>query len=238
MPDPVCAGQQADLQQEVARLRELLEAATLREAMTREAAETEHARLTFELGHRVKNTLSVVQALASQTMRGAATKEEGLEVFGARVMALARANDAILKDSWTTATIRSVADSILHAFDPAHLRLAIDGPDIRIEASAALAFGMALQELASNARRFGALSAETGQVTLEWTMMRSAPDEGLHLIWAEAGGPPVAPPARRGFGLRLIEQSLKSAFGRDVAIEFPPEGLVCRVLAPLSRVAA
>ena len=146
-------GDVATLRAEVERLRGLLDDAAVTSSRLQADAATEHARLTFELGHRVKNTLSVVLALAGQTMRGAATKEEALETFGSRIMALARANDAILKDSWTTATIRSVAESVLTAEDHPTDRISIDGPGTRMEAGAALSFAMALQELASNARR-------------------------------------------------------------------------------------
>ena len=220
-------GDDAALRAEIGRLKRMLDDAA-----------AEHARLTFELGHRVKNTLSVVLALAGQTMRGAATKEEALETFGSRVLALARANDAILKDSWTTTTIRSVAESVLIADGNPTGRFSIDGPEARIEAGAALSFAMALQELATNAKRHGAWSDTHGRVALSWHVEATGPETGLGINWIESGGPAAEPPARRGFGLKLIEQSLRSAFGRDITLSFDSRGLSCRVHAPLDTVVA
>jgi two-component sensor histidine kinase len=92
---------------------------------------------------------------------------------------------------------------------------------------------MALQELATNAAKYGALANETGEVRLTWS--REAFPPHLHLRWEETGGPPVSPPARRGFGSRLIERSLAHDLGGTVAIEFAPGGVVCVVDAPLTH---
>ncbi|UDL94941.1 hypothetical protein LGH83_01305 [Lichenihabitans sp. PAMC28606] len=221
------------MQGEIARLQALVNAA----AIERAASETERDRLTFELGHRVKNVLSVVQALAGQTLRGADTKEEALATFGARIIALARANDVILNEGWTTVTLRAVAERVLQPFDTENRRLTIDGPELRIGASAALSLAMALYELASNAKRHGAWSVEAGRVDLSWWLDATVQDQSFTLTWRESDGLAVEPPAKRRFGLRLIEQSMQSAFGRDVAVMFEPQGLQCRVRASLSRLA-
>lgn len=227
MPHTHALDRESQLRAEVGRLEALLRAAT-----------AEQDRLTFELGHRVKNTLSVVQALASQTMRSAASKEEALEAFGGRVMALARANDAILAESWTTATIRSVAEGVLAPFMTPPGRLSIDGPDTRLKAGAALSVAMALYELAANAKSYGAWSVEGGHVDLRWSVEPGDPEGGFRLSWRETGGPQVGPPDHRGFGLRMTEQSLKSAFGRNVTFDFAATGLICVVQAPLSKLAS
>ncbi len=208
------------LRAEVARLTGLLD-----------ASEAERARLVFELGHRVKNTLSVVQGLAGQTLRGPAPRDEALEAFGARVMALSRANDLILNEGWTTATVGAVAHAALTP--AASERLRMDGPEVRISASAALSFAMALHELGTNARRHGALGTPTGRVDLLWGVEPAEGPSRFHLAWSETGGPPARAPEKRGFGLKLIEQSLRSAFGREVAVELLPRGLRCTVRAPL-----
>lgn len=236
MPDRTDAGDGAEtLRAEVGRLTERLAASEAQREAERAAAAAERERLTFELGHRVKNTLSVVQALASQTLRGPAPREDALDAFGGRVMALARANDTILGQGWTTATIRSVADAVL---EPEGTRVRVDGPDVPLPASAALSLAMALHELNTNAKRYGALASPDGQVDLLWRVEGVDGSARLLLDWREGGGPPASAPEKRGFGLKLIEQSLRSAFGRDVTVALPTEGLRCTVRTPLPRDAA
>ncbi len=231
------AADRTELEAEVVRLKGLLDASEAERAVERRTAADEHARLTFELGHRVKNTLSVVQALANQSLREPATRDEGLEAFGGRILALSRANDSILKHSWTTATLRAVTESVLLPFGGAGApRLTIDGPEQHLPASGALAFAMALHEMAVNATRFGAWSTPDGRVALSWGAETGVDGaERLVVTWRETGGPATAQPERKGFGLRLIEQSLRSAFGRDVALAFKPAGLVCTARTPLSK---
>lgn len=237
MPDDTDGNGRHALRTEVDRLRARLHASEARGEAERAEAEAERARLTFELGHRVKNTLSVVQALASQTLRASMPRDEALEAFGGRIMALSRANDLILGQGWTTTTLRSVADAVLAA-DVEAARLAVAGPDVAFPASAALSFAMALHELETNAARYGALTRPDGRVDLTWRV--DGPDGGplLVLTWRETGGPPATAPEKRGFGLKLIEQSLRSAFGRDVTVAFPPEGLLCTVRTPVPQARA
>jgi two-component sensor histidine kinase len=208
----------------------LAEIAALRQRLDQQeaSAQAEQARLTYELGHRVKNTLGVVQALASQTLRTAASPQDAIDSLSHRILALANANDVILKDGWTTAGLRTVATRVLEPHGTAIGPLSITGPDLRIDAGAALSFCMALHELASNARRHGAWSLPGGRVELSWAVE----DDRLRLDWVEQGGPPVEPPAKRRFGLRLVEQSLRSAFGRDLALAFDADGFKLRVSAP------
>lgn len=215
---------------EIARLTALVEANAA-------SAKVERDRLIFELGHRVKNTLSVVQALAGQTLRGAASNQEAMETFARRVVALARANDVILKEGWTTATLGTVVACALQPGGCPLGPLSVDGPLVRIGASGALSFAMALSELASNAAREGAWSTPDGCVDLHWTVEPSPDGDVLALQWVERGGPATSPPARRGFGLRLIEQSLRAAFGRDVTLDFEASGFACRLRANLSDIA-
>jgi len=91
---------------------------------------------------------------------------------------------------------------------------------------------MVLQELATNAVKYGALSREAGNVEIRWTSTTSE-ERRLHLTWEERGGPPVTPPKRRGFGTRLIERSLAQDLNGRVVIAFEPTGLICTVDAAL-----
>jgi two-component sensor histidine kinase len=118
----------------------------------------------------------------------------------------------------------------------AHLaggRVRVAGPEIRVSPRAALALSMALQELATNAVKYGALSNEVGTVDLSWRF-ESGADPIMHLVWREAGGPPVLPPARHGFGSRLIERSLAGDLGGEAQIVYEPGGVVCTVTASLA----
>ena len=92
---------------------------------------------------------------------------------------------------------------------------------------------MALQELATNASKYGALSSQWGEVHLTWSVDAATPPR-LHLLWEERGGPPVTPPTVRGFGTRLIERSLAHDLDGGASIEFAPTGVVCKIDAPLS----
>ncbi len=113
-------------------------------------------------------------------------------------------------------------------------RLHLVGRDVRLAPRMALALAMALQELATNSIKSGALSTADGEVEIGWKTDRKADPPLLRLRWEEKGGPPVAPPQRRGFGSRLIERSLAQDLGGEVRIDFAPTGLVCTVEAPLA----
>jgi PAS domain S-box-containing protein len=196
----------------------------------------EHQRLLInELNHRVKNTLATVQSIASQTLRNAGSAEGAREALENRLLALSRVHDVLTRENWEGADLYEiVADAVAPYSNPGEDRLHLSGETIRLPPRMALALAMALQELATNAVKYGALSNDTGEVRITW---RDG-DDSLHLTWAEQGGPPVTAPSRRGFGTRLIERSLASDLNGDVRIAFEPSGLVCTVDAPLTRPAA
>jgi two-component sensor histidine kinase len=91
---------------------------------------------------------------------------------------------------------------------------------------------MALHELTTNAAKYGALSNDAGRVVIGWKLAEGAP-EMVRLVWREEGGPPVAPPTRRGFGSRLIERSLAGQTGGEVQVSYEPAGVVCTIVAPV-----
>ena len=109
-------------------------------------------------------------------------------------------------------------------------RFRIEGDNIRLNPQTALALAMALQELATNAVKYGALTHPAGTVEISWSTSSQSPRR-LQLRWAERGGPTVRPPERRGFGSRLIERSLAVDLGGDVRLSFNPDGVVCTVEA-------
>jgi PAS domain S-box-containing protein len=196
----------------------------------------EHQRLLInELNHRVKNTLATVQSIASQTLRNAPTTEAAREAIESRLIGLSRAHDVLTRENWEGAYLREI---VLQAVRPyqghGEGRFDIRGVDVRLSPRIALAIAMALQELVTNAVKYGALSNEPGQVKIAWTLKGRADEPRLEMHWEEAGGPPVQVPSRRGFGTKLIERSLSQELNGSVEIKFEPAGVVCTIVAPLA----
>jgi two-component sensor histidine kinase len=155
-------------------------------------------------------------------------------LFRSRLIALSRAHDILTRQNWEGASLRDV---VVQALDPyrsyGRTRFRLIGPDVRLVPRMALALSMALHELATNAVKYGALSNDSGQIRIEWSISRAGPGDRLFLRWEERGGPPVLPPGRRGFGSRLIERSLAHDLGGRVSVEYRPAGVVCMVEATL-----
>lgn len=99
----------------------------------------------------------------------------------------------------------------------------------------ASALALALQELITNAVKYGALSNEMGEIRITWTVSGTGSEKRLHLRWEEMGGPPVEPPSRRGFGSLLIERGLAQQLNGEVRIDFAPSGVVCTMDVPLAQ---
>jgi PAS domain S-box-containing protein len=211
-------------------------------SVSRDITETkqleEHQRLLInELNHRVKNTLATIQSIASQTLRNATTLVEAQVAFEARLFALSRAHDVLTRENWEGAGLREiVAEAIAPYSNRREDRLHLDGPNVRLPPRIALALAMALQELTTNAVKYGALSNGFGEIHIQWALDQAPEPLRLRLHWEESGGPPVQAPKRRGFGTRLVERSLAQDLDGDVRIEFAPGGVTCTVDAPLDRV--
>ena len=201
----------------------------------RKDAEAQQRLLIEELNHRVKNTLATVQSLAFQTFRHAESPKTARERFEARLMSLSRTHNLLNNSSWTGAPLKDVVAVEIEPYAGERAgRVITGGPDIELTASAALALGMTFHELATNAAKYGALSAPDGGVEITWAV--ATDDTGsrrLTLRWVERNGPTVAAPLARGFGSRLIEQSITQQLDGHVKLRFEPEGLVCEVTIPL-----
>ncbi|MBE7200945.1 MAG: PAS domain S-box protein [Parafilimonas terrae] len=202
----------------------------------RKRAEERQRLLTGELQHRVKNTLAMVQAIATQTFRNVTDADAAREAFVARLISLGRAHDILTQASWTEAPIAEVVEGALsvHRGGTAS-RIRASGPDVPLSAKAALALALSLHELATNAAKYGALSVEAGGVDLRWHIVHEGEIPRFSLTWSEQGGPPIlAQPTRRGFGSRLIERSFATEVGGEVQLTYAPAGLTCRLEAPLA----
>lgn len=215
--------------EELAFLRNVADRVEMGVARVR--AEELQGVLNHELAHRLKNTLAIVQSIASSTLRNV-TEREPVEAFERRVLALSRAHDVLMQKSWTAARMRAVMESVL-AMQADLDRFALDGPDMDISPQAALSLSLLLHELATNALKYGALSAGTGKVRIAWrTEEGQAP--ALVMDWSESGGPPVTPPSNRGgFGSKLIRMGLLGT--RHAALSYEPVGLKAEFRAPLAE---
>jgi two-component sensor histidine kinase len=114
-------------------------------------------------------------------------------------------------------------------------RLTLTGEDLQLPPKHALAIGLSLHELATNAVKYGALSVETGRIEVSWQVRRHAEGRVLEMKWAEMGGPPVEPPSRRGFGSRLIDRSIRTELQGTVEPDFLPSGLRVTIRIPLPQ---
>lgn len=205
----------------------------------RRDAEERQILLARELDHRAKNALAVVQAAVRLTPKDDASAFA--HMIEGRVGALARAHTLLAEARWSGADLRALAEAELTAFLPSEgatssgaPRAVLDGPPVRLGPTAVQALSMALHELATNATKYGALSVPDGRLSLSWTVDRAA--GLLRLQWAEAGGPVLAgPPARSGFGTRVLKATLRDQLGGTVDRCWKVEGLVCRIALPVTR---
>ena len=209
-------------------------AGTTRDITDIKRAEDHLKLLVDELNHRVKNTLATIQSIATQTFRGDAASAHAKAAFEARLIALSNVHTVLTSTRWEGAGLKEIACRALAPFqnDETDLqRVAIEGEDIQLRPQTALALAMAFHELASNAVKYGALSGEAGNVKIEWALA----GDRLRIVWREAGGPPVSPPMRHGFGSRLIEKGLAHQLNGIVKLDYEPTGVVCSIDIPEPR---
>jgi PAS domain S-box-containing protein len=198
----------------------------------------EQERLRFlldELNHRTQNTLATVQAIAVQTLRGAAD-EEVVDAFEGRILALSKAHSLLGHKLWEAVSLRDVIDQILRPFglnDRRVTRFSAAGDDVRLQPKTA---AMVFHELATNAAKHGALSnGAAGKIDIVWQVEPTPQGDRLRLRWQESGGPLVTLPGRKGFGSRLIEGGLAQELDGEVRLEYEPAGVVCQIIMPVPR---
>ncbi|OAF03684.1 histidine kinase [Bradyrhizobium centrolobii] len=206
----------------------------VRMATTIARGEMLHNLLIEELNHRVKNTLALMQAIAVQTFRSASRDER--TKFEGRLGALAEAHNLLSQEKWQGSELKDVIGRVLQPFLPsAPERIRMAGPVVPLSPRLAVVLSMIVHEIATNAAKYGALSSDTGRVTLDWEVTAEMPKPRLRLIWTEAGGPPVTAPVQRGFGSRLIERSARDQLGGEATVDFLPRGVVYTVSCSLDE---
>lgn len=191
-------------------------------------AEQRQYLLFDELNHRVKNTLSIVQALAQQTLRTKPDPGQFADAFADRLDSLARAHSLLTNDSWRGATLKDIVTTALAAFVDEGMPIDIGGDAVLIPANTTITLSMMLHELATNAAKYGALSTSGGRLSIGWNVIPSGSSIGIDLRWREEGGPPVAPPTSRGFGSRLLATSAQQ-MGAQLEAEYAAPGFRCRL---------
>jgi two-component system CheB/CheR fusion protein len=210
--------------------RRIVAASTIAtDATARKKMEEHQTLLLHELSHRVKNTLATVQSITAQTLRASGVAPSARELLEGRLIALARAHDVLMERNWRDADLREIAGRALNAFTGSDAgRLRLEGPSVHVAPEAALALAMALQELATNASKYGALSNDGGYVDVSWTVQGK--DQPAHsLRWQESGGPPVEAPNHQGFGSRLLKRNLAEELGGKVDVQYARGGVVCTI---------
>ena len=193
-----------------------------------------HDLLVEELNHRVKNTLAILQAIAAQTFRGATRAER--EKFEGRLGALAQAHNLLSQEKWQGSELADVIKRVLQPYllsNPERVKMF--GPDVPLSPRLAVVLSMIVHEIATNAAKYGALSNESGHVTVDWEVLADDTMRRLRLVWTEAGGPPVVAPVQRGFGSRLIERSARDQLGGEATVDFLPRGVVYTVICALGE---
>lgn len=208
--------------------------------ITERVRHEEHLRLMVdELNHRVKNTLAIVQSMVSQTLRTCSDHDQAVALIESRLRTVAATHDMLTHEKWTGAPLAQIVRLAMgDCLDGDSTRLDMQGPAVSLDPRRAVALSMALHELCSNATRHGALSVPQGRVRIHWWLERDGDGARLVLDWQESGGPVVHPPARVGFGTRLLQRGLQHDMAGKVDLAFPPEGVRCRVEAPLPELQA
>lgn len=194
----------------------------------RKTAEERRSLVLRELAHRAKNGILVMMTIVAQTAKGAATVQEFEEVLMARLRSMADSQDLVTQASGRSLRLTDLLDRALTPFDRARFEVDPRLQEVNISNSMVVAMALLLHELSTNAVKYGALSAPSGRVTLARGQDQA---DGMCVNWIEAGGPPVKPLARKGFGTRLLDISLRND-GGHVEAHFEPAGFRAAIHFP------
>ncbi|HKG99482.1 MAG TPA: PAS domain S-box protein, partial [Bradyrhizobium sp.] len=202
-----------------------------RDITERKDAEKLQRLLIDELNHRVKNTLATIQAVANQSLRRAKSPEDFVSSFTGRVQALAKANTLLTHTSFQGAELMDLVSEQVLLGRADDNRISCSGPRLMLGSQVAIHLGLILHELATNARKYGALSVPNGRLSVIWEV-RTNGGRNLFLQWMESDGPNVTAPTERGFGTTLLEQALQ-AHGGEASIRYAANGVTGQIKIPL-----
>jgi PAS domain S-box-containing protein len=202
-----------------------------REAIARIRAEEQQQVLNHEISHRLKNTMAMVQAIATQTLRPV-TDRAPVEAFTSRLHALSKAHEVLLGHDWSTARMAAVIDSVLSQLALSD-RFTISGPDMELGPRTALSLALIMHELGTNSLKYGAWSSEKGKVSVSWSIGKTSSEDALILKWQERDGPIIRGTVGKGFGSKLIKLGLTGTGG--VEVEYDANGLTVTMQALVSQ---
>ena len=208
-----------------------------RDITARKEAEERQHLLTAELSHRVKNPIAVVHVLAERSASKATSAAECIEAFRRRLQALNAAHSALIAGSWNWASLESLVQTTLQPYLGEGDRIRLDVRDLPLNPDFALTLALGLNELATNAAKYGALASPTGRVSLTARVEADETGDVFRLVWQEDGGPAVEPPAVAGFGTDMLSQAIEYQHQGKVELDWRKEGLVCRLTLPIARAA-
>jgi two-component sensor histidine kinase len=190
--------------------------------------------LSGELQHRIKNSLAMVAAIASQTLRGDDIRDRRDNFLG-RLRALARAHDLLTTQDWVGAPVTTVIEAALAPYRAGGHQVNIDGEPLQVNARQALALTLIAQELATNSVKYGALGQDAGRVEISWATIPAEDGALFRWTWQDRDGPPVVAPQVSGFGSRLLPRLVEADFRGSCRIEYAPTGIVFCIEAPVSE---
>jgi PAS domain S-box-containing protein len=201
-----------------------------RDVTERHRSQQQRDMFARELHHRVNNTLAIVSAITSQSIRTAVSLQDAELAIAGRIRALAQAHTLLVDERIILTTVGEVIKNSLAAYDEGAGRITLDGPDVNMSSRPSISLALAINELATNATKYGSLSQPGGRVAVTWTVEA----DRLRLVWSETGGPAVSPPERKSFGTTLIRSTFGGHMGGNATCDFEPAGVQCVFDVPLA----
>jgi two-component sensor histidine kinase/CheY-like chemotaxis protein len=223
------------VQHQLSELNDTLEQRVLDRTEAHKQAEEQIRLLMNEVNHRSKNLLSVVTAIAQQTV--ASSPLEFVKTFSSRVQALAVNHDLLVKSQWRSIDASELINGQLaHFGDLVGKRILFDGPPIRVSSAAAQSIGMVIHELSTNTVKYGALSTGEGRIDIGWEIDSSGAEPIFSICWRESNGSPIIAPTHRGFGTTVVTKMVEMSLDGETDLNYTSTGLIWRLACPLKNV--
>jgi two-component system CheB/CheR fusion protein len=196
--------------------------------------------LVEELNHRVRNMLTIVNAIATQTVNRSMSLTDFKASFLGRMQAMAKSHNLLSREQWSSVLLKDILSVEFDAYQTGRNgRIELGGPeDVSIRPAASMALGMVLHEMTTNAAKHGALSNGEGKVSVQWDIEKGKNGRRAIVIsWKESKGPPVKAPRRGGFGTELIDREIKGALKGSIIRDFAASGFKAQIIIPLDGTA-